>query len=178
MKDPRIHTFSWTTQFRSCKFCLNRFHFLELSFSSCWSLRISNISVKVSEVIWKKIFNPIASFIQLIFSQLSAFKILFFVQLPLQFSLHTRSNKNIRLHDGQFRKYRTCTDCDYIKGISRGNYCSVARTEKNLGGHRFTDALDMVKVVASCLIIVEKKHIYACHTESKSFRTTFLRMSD
>jgi len=54
------------------------------------------------------------------------------VQLPLHYSLHTRSNKNIRLHDGQLRKYRTCTDCDYtrIKGISRGSYCSVASAEK------------------------------------------------
>jgi hypothetical protein len=111
-------------------FCLNRFHFQELCVSSCWSRRISSISVKMSEVIWKKAFNPSANFIQLIFSQLPAFKILFFGQLPLHFSLHTRSYKNTKLHDGQFRKYRICTDSDYIKGIRRGSYWSVASAQQ------------------------------------------------
>jgi hypothetical protein len=75
MKDPRIHPFSGTTRFCSCNALLNRLHFQELCVRSCWTLNISSISGKVSRVIWKKVFNPSAKFIQLIFSQLQAFKI-------------------------------------------------------------------------------------------------------
>jgi hypothetical protein len=43
---------------------------------------------------------------------------------------------------------------------------------KSLGGHRFTVAIDVVKVLTSCLIILEKQAHLCCHTESKSFRAT------